>query len=52
LIKFSAGKYNNDEMGRKGLVFITEKTEGASETFRGGFEVIGSGLGGKMVAQW
>jgi hypothetical protein len=51
LFKFFAGKYDNDEMGRKALVFVTEKTEGASETLRGGFEVIGSALGGEMVAQ-
>jgi hypothetical protein len=28
LLKFFAGKYDNDEMERKGLVFVTEKTEG------------------------
>lgn len=52
LLEFFAGKYDNDKMGRKGLVFVTEKTEMASETLKGGFDVIGSGLVGKMVKQW
>jgi hypothetical protein len=52
LLEFFASKYDNDKMGRKGLSFITEKTEKASETLRGGFDVIGSGLVNKMVAQW
>ena len=30
-------------------MFVTEKTERASETLRGGFEVIGSGLGGRWL---
>jgi hypothetical protein len=46
-----AGKYGNEEMGRNCLVFVTEKTLGASEALRGGFEVIGPGLGGKMITQ-
>jgi len=52
LLDFFAEKYDNEKMGRKGLVFATEKTEKASETLRGGFDVIGSGLVRKMVQQW
>jgi hypothetical protein len=52
LLDFFADKYDNDKMGRKGLVFVTDRTEEASETLRGGFDVIGSGLIPKMVQQW
>jgi hypothetical protein len=52
LLDFFAEKYDNDKMGRKGLVFTTERTEESSETMRGGFDVIESGLVGKMVQQW
>ncbi|TVY83631.1 Non-canonical non-ribosomal peptide synthetase FUB8 [Lachnellula suecica] len=52
LLDFFAEKYDNDKPGRKGLVFATDRTEKASETLRGGFDVIGSGLIGKMVQQW
>lgn len=52
LLDFFAEKYDNEKMGRKGLVFATEKTEEASGTLRGGFDVIGSGLVRKMVQQW
>jgi hypothetical protein len=40
---------DNDEIGKKGLVLVTEKTEGASETLRGWFETIWSGLGGRWL---
>jgi hypothetical protein len=52
LLDFFADKYDNDKMGRKGLVFVTDRTEEASETLRGGFDIIGSGLITKMVQQW
>jgi thioester reductase-like protein len=52
LLNFFAEKYDNDKMGRRGLVFATEKTENASEALRGGFDVTGSGLVQKMVQQW
>ncbi|TVY93810.1 Adenylate-forming reductase [Lachnellula willkommii] len=52
LLDFFAEKYDNEKMGRKGLVFATQKTEEASGTLRGGFDVIGSGLVRKMVQQW
>jgi hypothetical protein len=52
LLDFFAEKYDNDKMGRKGLVFVTDRTEAASGTLRGGFDVIGCGLIAKMVQQW
>jgi hypothetical protein len=52
LVDFFAEKYDNDKMGRKGLVFVTELTENASETLRGGFDIIGTGLIKKMAQQW
>ncbi|CAK7236690.1 putative NRPS-like protein biosynthetic cluster [Sporothrix eucalyptigena] len=52
LIDFYAEKYDNDRPGRAGLIFDTHHTEEASATMRAGFDVIGSGLVGKMVAWW
>ena len=52
LVDFFAEKYDNDRPGRKGLVFETHKTEAASETLRGGIDVIGSGLMDNIVRQW
>jgi hypothetical protein len=52
LLDFFVEKYDNDKMGRKGLVFVTEQTENASETLRGGFDIIGSGLITKITQQW
>jgi hypothetical protein len=52
LLDFFAEKYDNDRPGRSGLVFETQKTETASTTIRGGFDVIGSGLLAKFVARW
>ena len=45
-------KYDNDGMGRKALVFLTEKTASASVTLREGYDVVGSGLVRKLVRQW
>jgi len=52
LLEFYEEKYDNDRMGRKGLVFLTDKTEEESLTLRGGVDVIGSGLVEKMVSEW
>ncbi|KAF2116461.1 hypothetical protein BDV96DRAFT_574148 [Lophiotrema nucula] len=52
LLDFFAEKYDNEKPGRKGLVFETRKTEAASVTLSGGFDVIGSGLIGKIVQEW
>jgi hypothetical protein len=45
-------KYDNDKLGRKDLVFITEKTTKASPIVAQGYDVIGSGLVEKMVQRW
>lgn len=52
LLDFFADKYDNDRPGRKGLVFVTRKTAQESQTVKDGFEVIASGLVGKMVKWW
>jgi hypothetical protein len=52
LLDFFAKKYDNEKMGRKGLVFITDKTASASVTIREGFDVVKSGLVAKLVEQW
>lgn len=52
LLEFFEEKYDNDRMGRKGLSFLTAKTEEESATLKGGVDVIGSGLVEKMVYEW
>ncbi|KAL1881253.1 putative secondary metabolism biosynthetic enzyme [Diaporthe australafricana] len=56
LVDFFAAKYDNDKPGRSGLKFSTEKAEVESEAMRNGFDVVGRGLVGTMVAwmksQW
>lgn len=52
LVDFFAEKYDNDRPPRKGLAFVTRKAETVSEAMRGGFDVIKSGLVGKMVDCW
>lgn len=52
LVDFFTEKYDNDRPTRKGLVFVTSKAEAQSETMRGGFDVIRSGLVKKMVDSW
>lgn len=52
LLDFFVEKYDNDRPGRKDLVFVTEKTARASPTVGKGYDVIGSGLVGKMVQRW
>ena len=49
---FYSNKYDNDEIGRKGLTFVTEKTASASPTLSGGYDVVGGGIIGKLVKQW
>lgn len=34
------------------MVFETRRTEEDSETLRGGWDVVGSGLVGRMVKEW
>jgi hypothetical protein len=56
LVDFFASKYDNDKPGRSGLKFSTAKAEAESEAMRRGYDVVGSGLVGTMVAwmksQW
>ena len=52
LLDFYSNKYDNDEIGRKGLTFVTEKTASASPTLSGGYDVVGSGIVDKLVRQW
>lgn len=52
LLEFFTEKYDNDRPARKGLVFVTSKAESESQSLRGGFDVIQSGLVGKMVDCW
>ena len=52
LLDFFTNKYDNDNMERKALVFLTEKTASASVTLREGYDVVGSGLVHKLVRQW
>jgi thioester reductase-like protein len=52
LLNFFAEKYDNDNMGRAGLVFVMEKSEAASPSLNGGVELIESGLIKKFVDSW
>lgn len=56
LVDFFTSKYDNDKPGRSGLKFATQKAEAESQAMRDGFDVVGSGLVGTMVAwmesQW
>ncbi|KAL4873584.1 hypothetical protein BDV12DRAFT_208521 [Aspergillus spectabilis] len=52
LLDFFAEKYDNDNMGRAGLVFGMEKSEAASPSLNGGVELIESGLIKKFVDSW
>lgn len=52
LVDFFARKYDNDEPGRKGLVFATERTEKRSRAIWGRYDIINSGLMSKCVSQW
>jgi hypothetical protein len=52
LLDFFVEKYDNESPGRRGMVFVTEKTAKASLTIAEGYDVIGSGLVKKMVRNW
>ena len=52
LLDFFTEKYDNDKPGRKGLVFLTEKTGLASKTVGNGYDVVKEGLVEKMVEKW
>jgi hypothetical protein len=52
LLDFFIEKYDNERLGRKDLVFMTEKTAQVSRTVVKGYDVIGSGLVQKMVQRW
>jgi hypothetical protein len=52
LLNFYSNKYDNDEMGRSGLTFVTEKTANASPSLRNGYDVVGGGIVTKLVRQW
>lgn len=52
LVDFFADKYDNDQPGRSGLTFVTEKGEQKSSTLMEGFDVIDRGLVLKMVQCW
>ncbi|GAB7348312.1 hypothetical protein MBLNU459_g6290t2 [Dothideomycetes sp. NU459] len=52
LLSFFEDKYDNENLGRQGLKFKTEKTENASKTMRGGMDIVGTDLIDKIVKQW
>lgn len=52
LLDFFAEKYDNDRPGRKGLVFLTDKTAEKTEPIRDGYDVVGGGLVEKFVDSW
>jgi hypothetical protein len=52
LLEFFADKYDNDNPGRKGLVFLTDKTAEESNAIRDGYDIVGSGLVKKFVDSW
>jgi hypothetical protein len=52
LVDFFAKKYDNDNPGRKDLVFWTAKTQEESEAIRNGYDIIGSGIVKKFIESW
>ncbi|CZR53066.1 related to nonribosomal peptide synthetase MxcG (component of the myxochelin iron transport regulon) [Phialocephala subalpina] len=52
LLDFFTEKYDNDRPGRRGLVFLTEKTGEKSEAIRHGYDIVGSGIIKKIVESW
>jgi hypothetical protein len=52
LLDFFAKKYDNDNPGRKDLVFWTAKTQEESEAIRNGYDIIGSGIVKKFIESW
>ena len=52
LLDFFTEKYDNGDLGRKGLVFLTARTEDESQAIRDGYDIIGSGIMRKFVESW
>ena len=52
LLDFFTEKYDNDRPGRKGLVFLTDKTAAKTSAIGDGYDVVGSGLIKKFVDSW
>lgn len=52
LLDFFAEKYDNDKPGRKGLVFLTNKTAQETPAIKDGYDVVGTGLVNKFVDSW
>ncbi|KAF2195783.1 acetyl-CoA synthetase-like protein [Zopfia rhizophila CBS 207.26] len=52
LLGFFEDKYDNDKPGRAGLDFRTARTGNVSEAVRSGYDVVGSGLIGKVLEYW
>ena len=52
LLDFFIEKYDNDNPGRKDLVFLTAKTEEECDAIREGYDIIGSGIVRKFLEGW
>ncbi|KAK9454723.1 male sterility protein-domain-containing protein [Dipodascopsis uninucleata] len=52
LLNFFADKYDNDKVGRRGLVFQTEITENSSKVMKELLDPVSEGLIQKFVGQW
>jgi thioester reductase-like protein len=52
LLDFFVEKYGHEGLGRSGLVFETRETERESWTMKEGYDVIGSGLVGRILREW
>lgn len=52
LLDFFIEKYDNDNPGRKDLVFLTAKTEEECDAIRVGYDIIGSGIVRKFLESW
>ena len=52
LLDFFIEKYDNDNRGRKDLLFLTTKTEEECDAILEGYDIIGSGIVRKFVESW
>lgn len=52
LLDFSTEKYDNDGLGRSGLVFETSTTEARSKSIARGYDVVSTGLLARCVKSW
>jgi hypothetical protein len=52
LLDFFVEKYDNEKPGRRGLVFVTDKTAEETEAIRNGYDIVASGLVKKFVDSW